>query len=171
MVIKIRYFIYVQRIFKNICVCIYNIYVYIYISWLPQWLRGKESTCQCMRHTRCGFDPWVRKTPWRRAWQPTVFLLGKSYGQRSPVGYIPWDHKELDMTEATEHTYICVYVYMYIYRQTYTQTHKLKKYIPKKWIIASSNMLKFVSFLLYLNFLSFSFLYGFFIKELFLNFI
>ena len=30
--------------------------------------------------TRCGFDPWVRKIPWRRAWQPTpVFLLGKSW--------------------------------------------------------------------------------------------
>ena len=27
---------------------------------------------------RCGFDPWVRKIPWRRQWQPTpVFLPGK----------------------------------------------------------------------------------------------
>jgi len=31
-----------------------------------------------------GFDPWVRKIPWRRAWQPTpVFLPGESHGQRS----------------------------------------------------------------------------------------
>ena len=22
---------------------------------------------------RCGFDPWVRKIPWRRAWQPTQY--------------------------------------------------------------------------------------------------
>ena len=30
------------------------------------------------------FDPWVRKIPWRRKWQPTpVFLPGKSHGQRS----------------------------------------------------------------------------------------
>ena len=37
---------------------------------------GKESTCQCRRHKRCGFNPWVRKIPWRRKWQPTpVFLL------------------------------------------------------------------------------------------------
>ena len=27
------------------------------------------------------------------------FLLGKSQGQRSLVGYSPWDHKELDTTE------------------------------------------------------------------------
>ena len=47
---------------------------------------------------------WVKKLPCRRKWQPTpVFLLGKSHGQRSLVGYSPWRHKELDMTEATEH--------------------------------------------------------------------
>ena len=33
---------------------------------------------------RRGFGPWVRKMPWRRAWQPTpVFLPGESHGQRS----------------------------------------------------------------------------------------
>ena len=36
------------------------------------------------------FNPWVRKTPWKRAWQPTaVFYLGDSQGQRSLVGYGP----------------------------------------------------------------------------------
>ena len=35
-----------------------------------------------------GFNPWVRKIPWRRAWQSTpVFLPGKSHGQRSLAGY------------------------------------------------------------------------------------
>ena len=28
-----------------------------------------------------------------------VFLLGKSHGQRSLVGYSPWGGKDLDMTE------------------------------------------------------------------------
>ena len=51
---------------------------------------------------RRGFCPWVRKVPWRRAWQPTpVFLPGESHGQRSLVGYSPWGHKKLDMTEVT----------------------------------------------------------------------
>ena len=37
------------------------------------------------------FDPWVRKSPWRRKWQPTsVFLPGKSQGQRSLARYCPW---------------------------------------------------------------------------------
>ena len=49
---------------------------------------------------RPGFDPWVGKIPWRRAWPPTpVFLPGESHGQRSLVGCSPWDHKESDTTE------------------------------------------------------------------------
>ena len=47
-----------------------------------------------------GFDPWVGKIPWRRAWQPTpVFLPGESHGQRSLRGYSPWGHEESDTTE------------------------------------------------------------------------
>ena len=29
---------------------------------------GKQPACQCRRQKRPGFDPWVRKIPWRRAW-------------------------------------------------------------------------------------------------------
>jgi len=28
---------------------------------LHKWLSGKESTCQCMRHKKCSFNPWVAK--------------------------------------------------------------------------------------------------------------
>jgi len=61
---------------------------------------GKESTCQCGRHKRYGFHPWVGKIPWRREWLPTpVFLPGESYGQRRLVSHSPWGCKESDMTE------------------------------------------------------------------------
>ena len=41
-----------------------------------------------LQRGRPGFHPWVRKVPWRRAWQPTsVFLPGKSHGWRSLAGY------------------------------------------------------------------------------------
>ena len=57
------------------------------IHGLLSWLSGKEPACQ----TRHGFDPRVRKIPWRGKWQPTpVFLPGKSYGRRRVVGYSPW---------------------------------------------------------------------------------
>ena len=49
-----------------------------------------------------GFDPWIRKIPWWRAWQPTpVFLPGESHGQKSLVGYGPQGCKESDVTEET----------------------------------------------------------------------
>ena len=52
------------------------------------------------RCKRCGFDPWVRKIPWRRKRHPTpVFLPGESHGQRSLEGYSAWGHKESDKTE------------------------------------------------------------------------
>ena len=46
------------------------------------------------------FNPWVRKIPWRRKWQPTpIFLPGKSHRQRGLEGYRLWGCKESDMTE------------------------------------------------------------------------
>ena len=57
-----------------------------------------ERIClQCRRHR---FNPWVRKIPQRRSWQPTtVFLPGEFHGQRSLVGYSPWGRKKSDMIE------------------------------------------------------------------------
>ena len=51
---------------------------------------GKEPACQCRGYRRRGFDPWVRKIAWRRAWQPTpVFVPGESHGLKSLMGYSP----------------------------------------------------------------------------------
>ena len=53
----------------------------------PGGTSGKEPACQCRRHKRCGFDPWVGKIPWRRTQQPTAVLLpGESHGQKSLEG-------------------------------------------------------------------------------------
>ena len=44
----------------------------------PCGTSGKESDCQCRRHKRRKFDPWVGK------WQPTLVILpGKFHGQSS----------------------------------------------------------------------------------------
>ena len=34
---------------------------------------GKESTCQCRRRRRRGFNPWVGKIPWRRSGNPLQY--------------------------------------------------------------------------------------------------
>ena len=71
------------------------------LKWgLPRWLSSKESTCQCRRWR---FDPWVRKIPWKRKWQPTpIFLPGKSHGQRSLAGYSPWGYWRVKYNLATK---------------------------------------------------------------------
>ena len=72
------------------------------IQQLPRWHSGRESTCQCRRCRRCGFDPWVEKIPWSRKWQPTAASLpGKFHGQRSLADYSSWGHKESNMTKHT----------------------------------------------------------------------
>ena len=66
-------------------------------SLAAQW----ERLClQCRRHE---FNPWVRKIPWRRKWQPTpVFLPGESHGQRSLAGYSPWGRTWVRLDLATK---------------------------------------------------------------------
>ena len=76
---------------------------------LPWWLRWYRICLQCRRPE---FNPWVRKSLWRREWQPTpVFLPGESHGQRSLPGYSPWGCKESDTTRWLTHTH------------THTHTH------------------------------------------------
>ena len=62
----------------------------------------KNPPAKPRRHKRQGFDPWVGKIPWRRAWQPTaIFLPGEPHGQRNVESYSPWGYKELDMIKTT----------------------------------------------------------------------
>ena len=68
-------------IYTLTCICTYTNTL---LSW---WLRWWGICLQCRR---CALDPWIGKIPWRRKWQPTpLFSPGKSYGQRSLVGYSP----------------------------------------------------------------------------------
>ena len=69
---------------------------------LPRWRKWWRTLLPCRRHQRHGFDPWMGKESWRRAWHPSaVFLPGESHGQGSLVGCNPEGHKGLDTTEAT----------------------------------------------------------------------
>ena len=87
--------------------------VYDFLGF-PGGASGKEPTCQCSRHRRCGFDPWVGKIPWRRRIrQPIpIFLPGESPWTEEPGKLQPQGRKELDMTKVTEHTH------------THTHTHR-----------------------------------------------
>ena len=95
--------------------------------------------CGCKRS---GLDAWVRKMPWRRAWQPSpVFFPGESHGQRSLADYSPQGHKELDMTEATQHAMVMkkgkLIQRLFIIARTRTQPRCLSadEWIRKLWYL------------------------------------
>ena len=70
---------------------------------LFKYFGGSDNKKICLHCGRLRFNPWVRKIPWRREWQPTlVFLFGEFHQQRSLAGCSPWGHTESDMTEATK---------------------------------------------------------------------
>ena len=59
--------VYYIHICIYMCVCVYVcVYTRTYIGF-PGSTSGKETTCQCRRHKSCRYDPWVGKSPWRRA--------------------------------------------------------------------------------------------------------
>ena len=69
---------------------------------LPWWLRCYRICLQCRRP---GFNPWVGKIPWRRAWQSMPVLVpAEFHGQRSFAGYSPWGRRESDTTGRLIHT-------------------------------------------------------------------
>ena len=86
-----------------VCVVLNTLHSVHYFN--PQHICKVETVISTCRRSR--FNPWVRKIPWRRKWQPTpVFLPRESHGQRSFAAYSPWDGKESDMTERPTHTKI-----------------------------------------------------------------
>ena len=92
---------------------------------------GKESACQCWRHKRCGFNPWVGKIPWSKKWQPTpVFLPGKFYGQRT------WWATILGVTKSdtTEHTYTHTHTHTYTHT-IHSHTHILVSGLFKLFLL------------------------------------
>ena len=52
---------------------------------------GAQMLMICLQCRKPGFDPWVRKIPWRREWLPTpICSPGEFHGQRSLAGLSSW---------------------------------------------------------------------------------
>ena len=82
------------------------------VAELPRWRSWYRIHLPVQETETWGFDPWVGKIPWRRAWQPTpLFLPLETHGQGSLASYNPWGCKESDTTEVSEyaHTHMRMY--------------------------------------------------------------
>ena len=93
-----------------------NIYTYVHSG-----TSGKEPTCQCRRHKRPGFDPWVRKIPlekwmtvfssilaWRTPW--TEELVGLQCTGPQRVGH-------------DGSNWVCMHTHTHTHSHTHTHTH------------------------------------------------
>ena len=77
----------------------------------PWWLRLERICLQCRRP---GFDPCIRKIPWRREWLLIpVFLPGEFHGQRSLVGY-----KQSMGTQTVGHNWTTFTFYQIMFKRT-----------------------------------------------------
>ena len=47
-----------------------------------QVVSGKEHICQCRRCKRHGFNPWIGKISWRKAWQSTLYSCLRNSNDR-----------------------------------------------------------------------------------------
>ena len=65
---------------QNIFTLVSFISFHLFLMWQQEYLillvylggaSGKEPICQCARHRRRGFNPWVGKIPWSRACKPS----------------------------------------------------------------------------------------------------
>ena len=81
-------------------------------------LNGEESACNARATEDMGsipgFDPWVRKIPWRKKWQPTpIFWPEKSHGVQS-MG-----------SQRVRHYWVTMHAHTHTYphTQTHTPTH------------------------------------------------
>ena len=93
---------------SHTCVFVQCSCLLLQASQMAQW---KESTCQCRKHKRRRFDPWVGKIPWRWKGQPIPVLLpGKFHGQRSLAGYNPQGREESDSTQQLNNNTIAAFI-------------------------------------------------------------
>ena len=75
--------------------------------WPYTWMEGGPSlVAQSLKNLpavqETGFDPWVRKIPWKREWQPTLVFW--DWWQRSLMGYSPWGHRVRHAWMTNTHT-------------------------------------------------------------------
>ena len=75
-----------------------------HVSFLIPFSLVAQTVKVCLQCRRPRFDPWIRKIPWGRKWQPTpVLLLGK-IAWTELGGLHPWGRKASDTTEWLTHS-------------------------------------------------------------------
>ena len=117
---------------------------------IPGGASGKEPVCQCRRCKKHGFNPWVGKICWRRAWLPTpIFLPREPLWTEEPGSYSPQSRTEstwlkglsthlLDK-EAAQSLLVLLFFSVYHWKNNGARTQKMQRYHPQ-WGQYQDNM-------------------------------
>ena len=71
---------------------------------------------QMVKNLPAMWETWVQRSPGAGHGNPLQYsCLENPHGQRSLVGYSPWGHKELDMTEKLSTTHILSKIFSVIF--------------------------------------------------------
>ena len=67
---------------------------------------GTSLVAQTVKHLPTVQETWVRSLGWEDSLGKEMATHSRILGQKSLAGYSPWGHKELDMTQVTQHTHM-----------------------------------------------------------------
>ena len=80
----------------------FNFYIHLLYQYgFPQWLNGKEFSCQYKRHMRHGFDLWVKMNPGKGNGYPLQYFCQYNPTDRGVWRAIVHGVTESDMTKRT----------------------------------------------------------------------
>ena len=86
----------------------------LFLSDFIRWHSGKESTYQCRRRKRCGFDSWVRRPPGEGNDNRLHYsCLGNPMNRDALQSTSPWCPKRVGHDWVTEHILIKTYTHAY----------------------------------------------------------
>ena len=85
---------------------------------MTQWVKNLPTMQEAQKmNPEQAFNPWFKKKPWRKKWQPIpIFLPKKFHGQRSLGGYSSWGHKsqaQLSNKVHMAHTVVSLFLLKY----------------------------------------------------------
>ena len=119
----IRRYLYYLFCLLCVCVCVWCLCLHTVSSYIQGFscsvikkdifylllivMNGKELSCQCRRHKRHRFDPWVGRIPLEKGMATHTSILAWTilWTEEPLVGYSPQGHKESDRTKATQHAH------------------------------------------------------------------
>ena len=95
---------------------------------LPRWHKGKGSACQCRRHKRYRFNPWVWKILWSRKWHPFQYSCLENFMDRGA-----WWATVHGITKCW--TWLSVHAYVYMHTHTHSCIYLFIQQILNSWYV------------------------------------